>query len=361
MKSRRRLVILGEEIKLGETRDLRLKFSENYLGHSASIPMRIIRGVTPGPRLFLTGAIHGDELSGIGIIRELLYGEPPEIEKGTLICVPVVNLFGLEYHSRYLPDRRDLNRCFPGGATGSLSSRLANAIYQEIVRKCDYGIDFHSAALRRTNYPNVRADMRNPRVKSLARSFGCELIVDGRGPEGSLRRTATSNDIPTIILEAGEVWKNEPGVVEIGVRGCMNVLKWLGMIQGQVEKPLFQTTITRTTWVRAERGGFLGFHARPGDLVEADQPLATNYNIFGRERRLLTSPTQGIVLGMTTMPAVKPGEPVYHIAELNPRTHARIRKQVKEAGRKHLYRRLQEDLATNINLTERNDVENHGG
>lgn len=346
----KKLEIAGRQIAPGEVTDVQLAFSESYLGRAVSIPIRVIRAKKEGPRVFFTGAVHGDELAGIGIIRELLYGDPPELLRGTLVCVPVVNVFGMENHSRYLPDRRDLNRSFPGNTNGSMTGRVAAAVFREIISKCDMGVDFHSAAVRRTNYPNVRADMRNEAVRRMARAFGCEIIVNSRGPEGSLRRESCKSSVPTIILEAGEVWKIEPGVVETGLRGCLNILKSLGMVEGEPQAPLFQVTLEKTSWVRAQRGGFLGFHARPGDLVREGQELATNYNIFGRERATLASPTAGIVLGMTTMPAVKPGEPVYHIARLTERTVRRLEKLLRGNPAASSYKQIRRDLATNIRL-----------
>ncbi len=296
----------------------------------------------------LTGCVHGDELNGMGIIRELLYDQPPKLVCGTLICVPVVNVYGLEHHMRYLPDRRDLNRDFPGSTTGSLSSRLAHVVFEEVVKKCDMLIDFHSAAVRRTNYPNIRADLSNPETRALARSFGCELIVNGKGPVGSLRRATLAAGIPSIILEAGEVWKIEPGVVNVGVRGVMNVLKTLNMVRGTVTPPRFQTQISKTTWVRAERGGTLSFNINPGDLIEKGQVLASNYNIFGDERRQILAPVDGIILGMTTMPVVKPGDAIFHIAHLSRSTLRRIGKKMSEGSNQDLYKQIHSDLSTNV-------------
>jgi hypothetical protein len=191
--------------------------------------------------------------------------------------------------------------------------------------------------------------MRNPEVKKLARAFGSELIVNSKGPEGSLRRTAVKSGVPTIILEAGEVWKVEPGVLEMGIRGTLNVLKHYNMIGGKPVPPLFQKVLDKTVWVRAEHGGILDFHARPGDFVRAGQILATNYNIFGREQRLVESPVDGIILGMTTMPAVNPGGPIYHIATAAWRGLARIQKKVDESKR-HTFNEMQDHLATNVAL-----------
>ncbi len=355
MPRRKPLVIAGTKIKLGEIRDLHLDFSESYWGGKVRIPIRVIRAKRSGPRVFITGAIHGDELTGVGIVREILYEKPPELKKGTLICVPVVNTFAMEQQTRYLPDGRDLNRFFPGSASGSMTSRLANYVFEEIVMQCDYGIDLHSAASRRTNYPNVRADMKNQEAKRLAWAFGVELVVDSKGPTGSLRREATRQGVPTIILEAGEIFKIVPSVVETGVRGIMNVLKNLDMVEGNPEKPLFQVTVEKTTWVRADRGGFLSFHAKPGDLLKEGQFLATNYNIFGRERNAILSPTDGIILGMTTMPAVLPGEPVYHIAKLGKRMFDRISRMFEKTDDNHSFYQMQDTLSTQLTIQEREE------
>ena len=342
------LTIADQQIPLGQSRTLNLKFSESYLGSSVSVPIQVIRAKKNGPTVLLAGCVHGDELNGLGIIREVLFDTPPTLEMGSLVCVPVINVYGLEHHTRYLPDRRDLNRSFPGNPSGSLSSRLAGALFTQVIANCDYVLDFHSAAVRRTNYPNIRADYRIPGVQLVAEAFGCELIVDGKGPLGSLRRAATDARIPCVILEAGEVWKIEPRVVEVGVRGILNVLKSLRMIPGEIVVPRFQTKIRRSTWVRAEIGGTLGFHVNPGDLVERGQILATNYNIFGAERRQITSPNNGIVLGMSTMPVVKPGDAVFHIAMLSKSTCKQIKTKIGESSSRDLFSRVQSDLATNV-------------
>jgi uncharacterized protein len=350
------LHIAGAEVLPGETRDLRLKVSESYTGDPVAIPIRVIRAPAPsdggddGPVVLITGGVHGDELNGAGIVRQLL-GTPLELLRGTLVLVPIVNSFGFENHTRYLPDRRDLNRSFPGSApgkrAGSLASRIAGAFFHEVVRQCDYGIDLHTAAVRRTNFPNVRGDLSIPAVRRIARAFGCELIVNGKGPKGSLRREACASGCPTIILEAGEVWKIEPGVVEVGVRGIRNVLIELGMLAGNPSRPAYQTRVDRTAWVRAEVGGILIFHVGPGEIVEAGQPIAANVSIVGEHQSILTAPADGIVLGMTTLPAAKPGDPVCHIA-IPRRSVGAIRSRLASMPRDHSDLRIREDLATNI-------------
>lgn len=349
---RKPLAIGGERVRPGEMRELRLPYGETYFGERVSLPVFVIRAKKAGPRVLISSAIHGDEMNGMGVVRELLFDQPPRLKAGSLILVPVVNLDGFDRNSRYMADRRDLNRSFPGTPSGSLTSRLAHALFSEIVLQCDYCIDFHSAAARRTNYPNVRGHVRNPAVKRLAQAFGCELIVQSQGPVGSLRRTATEAGVPTIILEAGEVSKIEPGVVEAGVRGVTNVLQWLDMLAGKPRKPAFQVNIERTTWVRAGIGGLLSFHVRPGEIVSPMDCLASVSSVFGMEQSVIVSPDRGIVLGMTTMPAVRPGDPVYHIARLGSRGFNRARRALEAQGVRSAYQRMQRDLATNVVILE---------
>ncbi|MFW6354249.1 MAG: succinylglutamate desuccinylase/aspartoacylase family protein, partial [Verrucomicrobiota bacterium] len=327
MPRRRAFSIGGHTVKPGESRDLLLDISESYTGDPVRMPVHVIHARTDGPVVLVTAAIHGDEINGTGIIHDFLFGETIQLLKGTLVLVPVVNIFGFEAQERYLPDRRDLNRSFPGNKTGSLASRVAYTLMQELPKRADFCIDLHSAAAQRTNYPNVRADLANPEVRRLARAFGCALVVDGKGPIGSFRREATRLNCPTIILEAGEPWKMEPSVLQIGVQGIRNVLIEFGMLEGARIPPPYLATIRKTTWLRATVGGILKFHIAPGAFVEEDEPLATNYSIFGKEQNILRAPTTGIVVGMATMPAVKPGEPVCHLALVPKARLERFRRQ----------------------------------
>lgn len=341
----------GRTVPRGAVRDVRLKISESYTGTPIEMPVRIVRGKRPGPTLFISAALHGNEINGTGIVHELMYEQPPAIVAGTLILLPVVNVFGVEYQDRYMPDGRDLNRNFPGNDTGSLSRRVAAIIFEQVVRRSDYGIDLHSAASQRTNYPNIRGDLTVPGVRKLARAFGCELIVNGKGPRGSMRREACAAGCPTIILEAGEPAKIEPTVLDIGIRGIQNVLVELGMLDDERRDPIYQTRIDRTTWIRAQVGGILRFHVSPGALLEKGQPIATTTSIFGREKHVLVSPADGIVLGMTTLPTVKPGEPVCHVA-IPRRRLARMREAIAQRSRGNLHQRIQLDLATNLRVIE---------
>jgi len=352
MTTRARFQLGGVTVPAGESAQIRLKVSERYTGDPITLPMHVVRGKKAGPCVFVSAAIHGDELNGMGVIHDLIFGEPIELLRGTLILLPVVNIFGFEVQSRYMPDRRDLNRAFPGSATGNLTSRVARTIFDEVVSHCDYGIDLHTAAGGRTNFPNVRGDLTVPGVRRIAQAFGCELMVNGKGPDGSLRREAVKAGCPTIILEAGEPLKIEPGVLAVGLRGVRNVLRELSMMPGEVEKPAYQVRVDQSVWVRAEVGGLLRFHIAPGAFVEEGQIVATNAGVFGETQNQLRAPAGGIVLGMTTLPAVKPGEPVCHIA-VPKRSLRSIRRALKQGKPDTLYHRLQKDLATNISVSER--------
>ncbi|MEM6331588.1 MAG: succinylglutamate desuccinylase/aspartoacylase family protein [Planctomycetota bacterium] len=341
----------GEAVPRGAARDVELAIGESYSGMTVRIPIHIRRAEADGPVVFVTAALHGDEINGAGAVRRLIDDPELRLTRGALLLVPVLNLPAFDRHSRYLPDRRDLNRAFPGSARGSLASRMARTIFDEIVSRCDYGVDLHTAAVRRTNYPNLRADLTDPAVRPLAEAFGAEVLLNGRGPQGSFRREACRAGCPTVVMEGGEVWKVEPGIVESAVRGVTNVLLSLEMIEGEADAPRNQIVIEKTKWVRAERGGFLQFHVSPGDVVEKDQPLATNTTLLGRGQRVLHAPYDAVVIGMTTLPAVSPGEPVCHLGRL-PRGSRPSRLRKNRADEAGLEERVAEDLASNVLIVE---------
>lgn len=341
----------GEVIAAGESRDVHLALGESYSSMTVKIPIHVRRALHEGPTVFVTAALHGDEINGTGAVRQMLQEQDFNLLRGTVVFVPVLNILAFDRHSRYLPDRRDLNRAFPGSATGSLAGRMANTIFEELVSRCDYGIDLHTAAVRRTNYPNVRGDLSDPAVRSMAEAFGSEVILNGKGPRGAFRREACIVDCPTIIMEGGEIWKVEPGIVASAVRGVKNVLRSLDMLGGSIESPDYQVIIEKTKWIRADRGGFLQFHVSPGDIVEKDQPLATNSTLLGREQSMLLAPFDAVIIGMTTLPAISPGEPVCNLGKLPKGTKpsAFRRSRRKEDG---LEERVSEELASNILVVE---------
>lgn len=308
----------GTQVAVGETAELRLKVAESYTAEPVTVPVTVVRG-GPGPTLFVTATVHGDELNGVGILRGLLNDTDFSGLRGTLIAVPVVNVPGFLNQDRRLPDRRDLNRSFPGRRRGSLTSRLADTLFREVIRKSDFGIDLHTAGGERTNYPQIRADLSNPGVAELAQAFGCPLMVDGAGPEGSLRRVAVEAGVPTIVYEAGSPRRLEKPFIGVGIAGVLNVLRHLKMMPGEPVSPPLRFAIGRTHWVRARAGGILDLKVDLGQPLRRGQAISVNTNPFGRERSQLKAPHAGVVLGLTQLPLVHPGDAICHVARLEPR------------------------------------------
>ena len=347
------LTIAGRRIGLGKVRDLELEISQSTSGTPIVVPVRVVRGERPGPTVFLTGAVHGDELNGMAAIHQLLKSDlaEGELEAGSLVMVPVVNLQGFERKSRYLPDRRDLNRSFPGSAGGSGARRLAHALFSQIVQRCDYGIDMHTGSGNRMNYPNVRGDLRDPGVRRIATAFGTEVILDGAGPKGSLRAAACGAGCPTVVYEGGEVGKAEPGVVAVAVRGVRNVLTELGMLSGDTIRPRFQIESSDSTWVRSDYGGLLEFHVSAGDIVEAGQAVATCLTLMGKVVGTVVSQSSGVVIGMTMLPTVSPGDPVCHVA-IDNRGLEQLREDARPDDDPRLLDEVREQLASNVLVSD---------
>ncbi len=344
---------IGESsIAPGETKNVSIEVAQTYTGQPVSIRAQVWNALKSGPIVMVSGAIHGDEINGSGIVREIIRSKPFNLKCGTLVLVPVVNVLGFEHHTRYMPDRRDLNRSFPGKLDGSLTSRFARTFFDEFVRKCHYVIDLHSAAWTRTNFPNVRADMSATIIADFATSLGSEILVDDKGPKGSLRMEAVKAGVVTVILEAGEINKVEPRVVEFGLKTVTNGLNALGMIDAAVQRPIYQAIVKRSTWVRAEGGGLLDYHVAPGVIVEKGQPLATSMTLLGEEQNVLLAPFGGVVIGMTTLPAVMPGDPVLHLGQIVG-GYRKIVKAIGAASNKTLHERTRVELQTNVMVSSR--------
>ncbi len=322
--------ISGIRVAAGETREIYLKVSESFLANSILIPVTVIRGVKPGPTAYVTAAIHGDEINGVDIVRRLIFDLDHENLAGTLIAIPVVNIPGFVSQSRYLPYHRDLNRFFPGTRSGNNAERVAWRLFQEVVRHCDFGIDLHTAAEGRKNLPHVRADMSDARCRALARSFGSRVIIDQKGPKGSLRREATDAGVPTILFEAGETRRFSTSVSLEGLRGVLTVLEAQGMwtAKRKAKKPPFQVIVKNSHWIRATQGGILNLEVRPGELVYRGDEVGSLLNPFGRMVTRLRSPVTGIVVGVTTQPLAVPGTGLVHVARLK-KTLSRVEKEVR--------------------------------
>jgi predicted deacylase len=315
--SRTPVVISGISVAPGETREIYLKVSESYLSGSVQIPVTVIHGRKDGPTAFVMAAVHGDEINGVDIVRRLIFDLDHEKLSGTLIALPVVNIPGFLAQTRYLPYHRDLNRFFPGKRRGNNAERFAARIFNEIVLKCDFGIDLHTAADGRLNLPHVRGDMSHPKVRVMARAFGSTVMMNQTGVKGSLRREATEAGIPTILFEAGETGKFSARVSTTGLAGVLNVLSEMGMWPSHERKrPPFQVIVKSSDWLRAEKGGILDLAVKPGDLVYQGDLVGSILNPFGKTVTQIRSPYTGIVVGVTTAPLTIPGTGVIHLARL---------------------------------------------
>lgn len=323
--------VAGRKLAPGTDAQINLKVSETTTHRDASIPITVVRGVEDGPVLTLTGAVHGDEINGIAIVRRILDIIEPDSLRGTLVGVPVVNRFGFINQSRYLPDRRDLNRFFPGDPDGSMAGRIAHKLFDRVISRSDFLIDLHTAAAGQQNLCHVRGDADDPRVKELMKAFGTPVMMHGAGPKGSLRRAALEAGIPSILFEAGEPARFQEHVVEIGAEGVLRVMKHLGMIDRRLRKPGVQVLMRRTEWIRADHGGLLYMEVEPGDLVRTRQRLATIHDPFGRRVDGVYAQHSGVVLSTATVPLVNPGTAVAHVGILH-KTFQRAQKYVRDGG-----------------------------
>lgn len=319
MKNTNQTIRIGhEEIAPGQRRTVNLPVAELYTNTQLTMPVHVINGKRAGPTVFLTAALHGDELNGVEIIKRFLRLTSLKRLRGCLLAVPVVNVFGFLNRSRYLPDRRDLNRSFPGREKGSIAARLANIISTEIVEHSNYGIDLHTGAIDRTNLPQIRGNLSSPEVLRLAKEFGAPVIIDANLRDGSLRQYAADNDVPMLVYESGEALRFDELSIRAGIRGILRVLRALEMLPKRTTKraPIDPVQATRTTWVRAPSSGIVRVECRLGERVKSEQLLAKISDPFGEFEVEVPASTSGIVIGRSTSPLSHEGDALFHLAEV---------------------------------------------
>lgn len=315
--------VLGDEVAPGTIRRLSWYPDDSADGLPEATPVLVAHGKSPGPVLCLTAAVHGDELNGIEIVRELLYDLDAGRLTGTIIGVPIVNLYGFRQNTRYLPDRRDLNRFFPGNPRGSFASRVAYSFFNSVIRHCDYVVDLHTGSFQRANLPQLRADLNNEGVLHLTRGFGATVVLHGDGPQGSLRRAATDAGIPAVVIEAGEPSRFEPDQVAHGVRALRSLLNHLGMMSRFTLWREPQPTYYESSWVRAEGHGILASRVDLGETVLEGTVLGTITDPITSARWTVHSPYTGRILGMALNQSVRPGYAIYHIGIRKPESELR--------------------------------------
>ncbi|WP_052692197.1 succinylglutamate desuccinylase/aspartoacylase family protein [Teredinibacter purpureus] len=308
------LVLLGSEVPAGTSTRLSWSPNVSFMGISAPTAVLVVHGAKPGPRLCLVAATHGDELNGIEVVRHILYSIEAEDLAGTVIGVPIVNLQGFRRSSRYLPDRRDLNRYFPGNANGSSASRIAHSFFQDVVRHCDMLVDLHTGSFHRTNLPQLRANLRLPEVADLAKKMGAVVAVHSEGAPGCLRRAAVDYGIPAITFEAGQPHQLQKSAVNHGVKSVESLLDGLEMLN---RRPFWEfktePAYYQSRWVRVTSGGILFSEVLLGDSVREGQLLGVITDPITNHRQEVVSPFAGRVIGMALNQVMYPGFAAYHL------------------------------------------------
>lgn len=312
------LIINDQSIAPGSSALINLPLPRLYTHTLMTMPIHVIRGKKPGPRLFVSAAIHGDELNGVEIIRRLL--KQPALNKlhGDLIAIPMVNVYGIIHHSRYLPDRRDLNRSFPGSKSGSLAARLADLFMTEIVVKCTHGIDLHTGAIHRSNLPQIRANLDDPETLLLAKSFRVPVLLNSNLRDGSLRESAVARDIPMLLYEAGEALRFNEVSIRAGLNGILGAMQHLEMVAAKKNQKhtVSEPFVARSSqWVRAPGSGIFRAAKSLGEKVKRNDVLGVINDPVATLETPVISPCNGLIIGRSEIPLVHEGEAIYHIAQ----------------------------------------------
>jgi uncharacterized protein len=318
--SRPAFEIGGHRIAAGTraTIDLPVSVLANHM--PVNLPVHVIHGRRPGPAIFLSAAVHGDEIVGVEIIRRVLRSNAMNKVAGTVLVIPIVNVFGFLIQSRYLPDRRDLNRSFPGSERGSLAAQLADLFLNEVVRRCEFGIDLHSAAVHRMNLPQIRISPDSSgRLRELARSFGAPITLVSSVREGSLRAAAQALGVETLLYEAGEALRFDELPIRAGVRGILSVMQSLGMLTARPssEKRRAPLETSESRWVRAPRGGILRTFKTIGEAVEKGERIGVVSDPFGDVEVDVLAGVSGLIIGRTMLPIVNSGDALLNIAHMH--------------------------------------------
>lgn len=277
------------------------------------MPVVVINGKHPGPTVWLSGAIHGDELNGVEVVRRVLPKIDQRTLRGAIIAVPVVNVFGFVEQSRYLPDGRDLNRSFPGSTRGSMASQLAELFMKEVVSQCELGIDLHTAASHRINSPQVRANLEDEETRALAAAFGAPFVIDARLRDGSVRAAATKRGIKVLLYEAGQIHRFDEEAIETGVNGVLRVLESMGMGTWETPKGPKPIEISTTRWVRARRAGLMQMGAELGLQVTKGDVLGLISDALGNRATRVTATMDGHIIAINQNPLVSQGDALVHI------------------------------------------------
>ena len=309
--------IAGHLIPAGRKVQLEIPIASLMSGTPVTLPVIVLHGRNNGPTMWINAAIHGDELGGVEVIRRVLEKLDTRSMSGTVIAVPIVNVHGFNNSDRYLPDRRDLNRSFPGSQRGSLGARIASLMMSEIVGRCTVGIDLHTGSNHRVNLPQIRADLDDPATLELARLFAAPVTIHARTRDGSLRQAGTDAGATVLLYEGGEALRFDREAIAAGSAGISRVLHHLGIVGAEPEPPMVTRFSRETKWSRASRSGILHLSPQLGDRVEKGELVATIRDPFGKRLSRMTARVSGIVIGHTQHPLVNRGDAVLHVAKID--------------------------------------------
>jgi len=307
------LNLLGAAVPPGTASRLSWSATELFEGVPVSTPVLVVNGALPGPSLCLTAAVHGDELNGVEMVRRVLHDVNPDKLSGAIIGVPIVNVQGFRRGSRYLPDRRDLNRYFPGNPKGSAAARIAHSFFVNVIAHCDALIDLHTGSFERANLPQIRADLRNPDVVTLTQGLGGMVILHSTPAVGTLRHAATQAGIPAVTLEVGGPSQLELNEVKHGVKGIQTLITSIGMQRRARLWSDPEPVYYRSSWVRADSGGILLANVSLGGTVQQGDLLGTITDPMSNASTELRSPYTGRIIGMARNQVVMPGFAAFHV------------------------------------------------
>lgn len=310
------LTIAGVKIAPGEHKKIELPMSKLYTDTGLNMPISVWRSKKDGPTLLVCAAMHGDELNGIEIVGRIMNSKQLARLRGTLIAVPIINSYGVINLNRYLPDGRDLNRSFPGSKRGSLASRMAYRFINEVVTKCDYGIDLHTGGQHRSNLPQIRANLSEKAANDMAHAFGVPVLLNSNLRDGSLRQAADELGIPMILYEGGQSLRFDELPIRAGVNGVLRVMRHLKMLPARKskKKEVKPRIALSSSWVRAPDSGIVTMKCGLGDFVEEDDVMAEIRTPFGEIISQVVCAQSGIVIGQQNIPLIQEGEAMFHVA-----------------------------------------------
>jgi predicted deacylase len=332
---RSEFLIGGQSIAAGERCDVDLRVAPTYTHDDLSMTVQVVHGKKEGPTLFISAAVHGDEINGVEIIRRLLQSKSLKSISGTLLAIPIVNVHGFLNQSRYLPDGRDLNRCFPGSAKGSLAGRVANTFVQEIMQKCSHGIDLHTGSRHRSNFPQIRADFEQEGTLAMTEAFGVPVAMNSALRDGSLRACAGDLGIPVILYEAGEALRFDEVYIRPAVKGILSVMRQIGMLPARAHKTAPPPLVSdESYWIRAPESGVLRTLVKLGAKVDKGQVIAMVADPLGGMETGVAASQAGVVIGRTNLPLVYSGNALFHIARYGSNNKT-VERQVEKFQEEH--------------------------